>query len=269
MTLGERIAAVCKETAGMTAKDAWGFACANGWGNPHGAGGGAGWLAWCCVGASWRVFLASEGRVTLAFGRGPKRSRFRTGNASVPQLWADAKDLGLISTDPRPGMLCLVSVRHKDKAGVLPPWSGVPCHIGIVTDLARKNGVVVGVVSQEGNYGGHDATVHRPMKPGASAKERVLCFVDMEKYADTLVMGEIPDATDPHVACFDDGDPTCESLFPLGRDVLASAFGETRTCRVVDRVDDVPVLQPLADDGQVQMDATLWQPGDYVILGDA
>lgn len=257
----EGIVRACQATAGKNAKFFWDWACANGWKNPHGSGGGGGWLAWCAVSASFRVWEGTNGAVTLAFGQPQKlsASRFALGNASVIRIWEDAKRLGIVTSDPEPGMLCLVEVRHKDR-----PWPGRPGHIGIVVSLKSEGGKVVGVRSREGNYGGRDAEPYRPLTVGASARERIFCFVDMEKYARSI--GAVPMDTD----C-DDGDDSCgiaDDLLFDGLDYEAVVGEETVRCRVVGMDDSgSPLLQQVTEDGEVMMEAEVLNADSYILVG--
>lgn len=273
-TLGERIVSVCESTRGLTAAQAWAFACAHGWGNPHGSGGGHGYLAWCAVSASMRVTQASSGALTLAFGQRPKlsASRFAAGNASVPRIWQDAQRLGLLTATPRPGMLCLVEVRHPAAPGEeLPSWTGRPGHIGIVVEVGSNF-----VRSHEGNYGGRDAVVRRPIRWGLGARERALCYVDLEKYEASLGLGEpVPAAPTGAPAPADDGPASscadtsdlAMATCPEGADVLALADSESEPlrCRVVgETAEGLPLLQVVGDDGSVSLDAPV---GAWVVIG--
>lgn len=231
-TLNENVVALAKQHRAVKASEVWGWACQHGWKNPHGSGGGGGWLAWCCVTVSWLVYLASGGRVTLAFDQKQRLalSRFLTGNASVPRVSDDARARGCATQHPLPGMAVVVEVRHKDKNGVLPAWKGKRCHIGVVVELiCDKNGKVIGVRTFEGNLGGKAVYgFRRWLTPGVNARERVLEFIDMEKYAAQkslfdLVRPELQPAkpAEPTPAPADDDTPDTEQDDqPLSDDVF-------------------------------------------------
>lgn len=262
MNIGEGIVEACRATAGKNAKFFWDWACANGWKNPHGNGGGGGWLAWCAVAASYRVWEGTQGAVTLAFGQ-PKKlsvSRFALGNASVWRIWEDAQRLGLLTNEPKPGMLCLVEVRGKDK-----PWPGRPGHIGIVTTLRFDGDKVVGVRSREGNYGGKDVEPYRSLDKKSTGRERVFCFVDLEKYAQNI--GVVAGDTD----C-DDGDDVCslsEQVMFEGEDYEVMMPDDRFVrCRVVGLGEDaIPLLQEVKDNGEVVMDAPVMSASLCVVIG--
>lgn len=257
----EGIVRSCEATAGKGAKFFWDWACAHGWKNPHGNGGGGGWLAWCAVAASFRVWEGTNGAVTLAFGQ-PQRlsmSRFALGNASVFRIYDDAMRLGVVTQSPQPGMLCLIEVRGKDK-----PWPRRAGHIGIVTSLKVEGGEVVGVRSREGNYGGRDAEPYRPLKASSTARERIFCFVDLEKYARSI--GAIPMDTD----C-DDGDDSCgvaDDILFEGTDVEAVIGERVVRCRVVGLDGNAnPLIQEVTEDGEVILDAEVLNPDSYILVG--
>lgn len=261
MSIHEGIVESCRATAGKGAKFFWDWAVTHGWKNPHGSGGGNGYLAWCAVAASYRVWEGTQGRITLAFGQ-PQRlsmSRFALGNASVFRIYDDAKRLGIVTQEPKPGMLCLTEIRRKDK-----PWPVRPGHIGIVTALKVEDGKVVGVRSREGNYGGRDVEPYRPMVAKAGARERIFCFVDLEEYARNI-------GVTPMDTVCDDGDDDCtvsDDTFDAGNDYEVVIGENVMRARVVGMDEQAqPMLQPVADDGEVVMDAPVFTAEQYLVLG--
>lgn len=249
-TLSERIVDACEATRKLTAEQSWAWACANGWKNPHGKGGGGGYLAWCAVGASLRVHMASDARLSLAFSQPQKLalSRFRLGNASVPRISDDARRLGLVAKTPAPGNLVIVEVRSKGENGTIPAWAGKRSHIGIVVSVEEdKAGKPVAVRCSEANLGGKNVPAYRrPLTPGPTARERVLECHDLEVYAaqlglydlvrDELRTKEEPMAapiepTEPHDEADEMDDlPLSDDVFTEGHEFLGEvADGDGRT----------------------------------------
>lgn len=264
MRLSERIVLACYETRGLTAEAAWQFACAHGWKNARGAGGGGGWLPWCAVAASMRVYRASSGAVTLAFGQPQKLalSRFAAGNASVPRISDDARRLGIVSDSPKPGMLGIIEVRKKGAE-----WIGKRSHIGIVTDVVGDRAIM-----HEGNLGGRD--VHgfrRRLTPRESDRERLLEFVDLDAYA-RMTSGAAADDTATDDSCEPQSDDLTWAEWEFGNDFLALVPGDEapRRCRVVGMTTDgLPLLQPVGYGGEVSLDAPIVEPENYTIIGSA
>ncbi len=272
MSLNERIAKAAQASADKPGTYFVQWAIDHGWKLGLKDRNGKLW-AWCAFSASHDVYVASGGKVTLALGKKPARSRFRDGNASVPMLWEDCKALDLLVdvSAPQIGFLVLVEVRGKGK-----PWPGHPGHIGRAIVGMKTNGAgeVLGVHVREGNYGGRNADVYRPLVGKESARERIFAYIDMEKYEATLSASAAPVAPAPVAdeapLTHDDvdvSDSVAEELLAAGEDVLAVVDWESepQRCRVVGQTSDGrPLLQPCAPDGQILMDA----PADaYPVIG--
>lgn len=247
MSLHDFIVVKASENKRLTAEDAWSFAVKNGYGNPHGEGGGGGWKAWCAVAVSLMVFLASAGLISLAFDQEQKlvHERFKTGNASARRISDDARARHCSTQEPRPGMPVIVEVRSPGKDGSLPAWTGKRCHIAIVIALVKDAaGKVIAVKTWEPNLAHRTVWgFRRPLIPGEKAHERILEFVDVEEWARQkglfdLVRPELqpakPDGAEVWPA--EEGETGLEPAFQEGYEVegeVADGDGRKMTLRCV------------------------------------
>ena len=219
---------------------------------------GRGW-AWCAMRTSKAVHDATEGRVTLALGLRPNGADvFTGGNASVPSILRRARALGLTvaPSESRPGVIPIMEVRHKDEAGVLPPWKDKASHIGAgLAESIIKGGRIVGWKGREGNWGNKECAVSRLVPVGPSAKERYWVGVDIEKYVG-MVLGVEP---------ADEPEPTAPDL-ELAEDLLYE--GKDFEGEVADGDGRTLVLRCVACDADGGYDAIEIDPATGQMVGD-